>query len=99
MSQMTIIAPQTGAVTSQAKFLVKRDDVPLTIQAPGLAGSEEVDVFQYVNGAWHTVYKDGAALVLTATKTDFAVYSPIILGFKKDATAASVGVFAEDGNY
>lgn len=96
---LTLISPTTSAVTTKAKFQVTRDNLPVTISAPGLATTEECDIYYSQDGGttWSLLYDDGSAVVLTATKTAISVYAPILLGVVKDATASAVGVYVDKG--
>ena len=101
----TLLAPQTAATTSgsEVQYLVTNSNIgarALTIMAPGLAGAEQVDFFFSVDGGvtWTLLYDDAdTAVVLTATKTVKGIFSPMLLGFLKDATVASVGIYVEKG--
>lgn len=100
-----LLPPQTAALTSgnEVSFFATASSSgsrAFTIMAPGLAGSEKVDVFYSVDGGanWHVLYDDSdTAVTLTATKTVKGVFSPMMLGFLKDATVAAVGIYIEKG--
>lgn len=88
-----IIAATTSAVTVKARIRVT--EVPSTIIADNLATTEECDLFFSVdNGTtWKTLQEDGAPTVLTATNNAVAIYSPMLIGITKDATAGACGVY------
>lgn len=100
-----LLAPQTAALTSgnEVSFFATASSSgsrAFTIMAPGLAGAEEVDVLYSVDGGanWHVLYDDSdTPVTLTATKTVKGIFSPMLLGFLKDATAAAVGIYVEKG--
>ena len=100
-----LLAPQTAATTSGAEVIYYAtsstvSNRTVTVLAPDLAGSEQVDVFFSVDGGttWHILYDDAdTATVLTATKTVISIISPVLLGFLKDATASAVGIYIEKG--
>lgn len=88
-----IIPAQTDAVTVQARIRVT--EVPATIIADNLAGAEECDLYFSVDdGAnWVTLQEDGSPTKLTAVNNAIAVYSPMLIGVTKDATAGACGVY------
>jgi hypothetical protein len=89
MSTLTLAAPATAARVSPNH--VRIDTAPydtVVLSAPGLAASEEVDVFVQSPG--------GFALwgVLTATAQAKEVPAGPTYALLKDATTASVGLYA-----
>ena len=100
MATQTLIEAQTDAVSTQAPFQVTRDNLPVTLMAVGLAGSEECDLyFSHDEGTTWTLLrdKDGNVLKLTATVTSLAIDSPILLGVTKDASVGAAGVYVDKG--
>lgn len=97
---LTLIPEQTDAVTTPAAQQVQPIDLPSTIFATNLAGSEEVDILFSVDGgdSFEPLSQDGSALKLTSTSNTFAIVSPMLLGVTKDATASASGVFVQRGN-
>ena len=96
---ITVIPKQTDAVTDTRFIALRKDQVPATIMANDLAGSEEVDIFFSPDGGetFDTAFQEGSAVVLTATANLLTIESPVHLGVQKDATVAAVGVFVSIG--
>ena len=96
---LTLIPKQTAAVTDTKVIAIKQNQVPATIMANDLAGSEEVDIFFSPDGgdSFATAFQEGSAIVLTATANILTIESPVHLGVQKDATVAAVGVFVSTG--
>lgn len=89
---VTVINPTTSAVSAKQVIDARTCDRVL-ISAPGLAGSEEVDLFHGGGAAWATfTLPDGATPAkLTATNQSLELPGGYY-GITKDATAGSVGV-------
>ena len=90
-----IIAKQTGAVTTPVFVRVRKEMIPATIMADGLAGVEKAVVLRSVDGGEtnEPAQQDGAAVELTATNNTITVNSPMMLGFTKEASVGAAGVF------
>ena len=97
---ITLILEQTAVVTTPAAQQVQPLDLPSTIFATNLAGSEEVDVLFSIDGGltFEPLSQDGADLKLTETTNTYTIVSPLLLGVTKDATASASGVFIMRGN-
>lgn len=95
LTPTTLILAQTAAVTTTAEFPVVQKNLPATLSATNLAGSESVAVLFSVDGGttFEPLSQDGSDLTLTATKNSLAITSPLLLGVTKSATAAASGVF------
>ena len=95
MKPTTLILAQTGAVTVEAEAQINNQDVPATIFATNLAGSESVAVLFSVDGGanFEPLAQDGADLVLVPTSNALTILSPGLYGFTKTATVGTGGVF------
>ncbi len=95
MASRELIAPQTGAVSTQVPFDITLNRCPCTLHAPALTLAETVDVYiSFDNGTtWDVLYVEGTAVQLTATDNAKTFYGPCHIGVTKSATAAAVGVY------
>lgn len=100
LTPITLIPEQTGAVTTPAKHQVQPLEVPATIFATNLAGSETVDILFSVDGGqtFEPLSQDGSDLKLTSTTNTFAIISPMLIGVTKEATISASGIFIMRGN-
>lgn len=95
-----LIAPATGAVTSDA-FNVGRatrpeESRPITVIASNLVGSETADI-QIKTGdsskEWIDVYEGGSQMQLTATNNVEVINAPGVFRIVKGVTAGSCGIY------
>ena len=90
-----IITPRTAAKTEQ--FAFQRNQMPVRITAPGLAGAEKVVIKAAEgDGTITAVLTDleGNPIELTAGVQVIELTSHGLWNFEKSATAGAVGVFA-----
>lgn len=94
-SSQTIIKPTTAAVTVNVPYPVNNSELPATISATNLAGSETVTISFSNDGGktFEAAFQEGTAVELTVTKKQLSINSPIYLGIKKSLTATACGVF------
>jgi hypothetical protein len=98
-AQLTVIAPQTAAVTTKAPFETNGYD-RVFVSANLLAGAEEIDLFMDAGGTWVAVpdvAMTGTAK-LTATITGLELAAGPRYAAIKDATAGACGVFVTLAN-
>ena len=98
MAQMTVIAPLTGAVVTQA--VVQSDKYPwVFISADNLAGAEEVDIYFRSGNSWVVVADPatGNAVKLTTAIPVQILRGGGLYGVLKDATAGACGVYVDYG--
>lgn len=95
---ITIIEPQTAAVT--AKTEIRVTDVPATISATNLAGAEAIPFFFSVDNGrnWESWSLDGSAVELTVTNKSIGLYSPVLIAVTKPVTAGTTGVYLTTPN-
>lgn len=96
---VTLLAATTSSAQS-TKVVVGRGEVPreqrpISISAPGMAGAENADVqFSQDGGTtWNDLFEDGVQIRLTATNNMITIFGPGVFRIDKEATAAAVGVF------
>ncbi len=90
----TLVAATTGGGTS-ARFDLKLTDLPATLSAPGLAGSEVVDI-QISQDDGSTFANTG--LQLTATENTKSVTGPGVFKVVQATTAGSVATALHRNN-
>ena len=90
-----LIKAQTGAVSVVAQFPVLQKDLPATVFASNLAGSESAAILFSIDGGanFEPLAQDGSDLTLVATANSLAITSPMLLGVTQPAPAAASGVF------
>jgi len=96
MAAETLISEQTAAVTVAVGFSITIDDVPATIIATNLAGTETVPILFKVAGdigSTEAASQEGTAVTLTATDNIKTINSPMRLAVTKPTTASAAGVF------
>ena len=95
MAAEILIPAQTAAVTVVKFFSITEDDVPATLMATNLAGSESVPVVFTVDDATtsEAAFQEGTAVTLTATDNVKSINSPGRFGVTKPVTVGVSGVF------
>lgn len=97
MALKQLLRAQTAADAVGSEFdsdLARRHgNENFVVSAPNLAGAEEVDIeFLGGPGTWITYDVSGTPVTLTATQPHATLPSGPRYRFKKDATAAAVGI-------
>jgi hypothetical protein len=94
MPTITVSAPTADAIAAQVSIETANYD-SVTVSAPGLATTEEVDIFTGTPGGW-AIYAGagGAAVKLTASLQAVTLPGGPRYGFLKDSTAGAVGIYA-----
>ena len=95
-----IIADTVDVSPAVVPFKITQDQVPCTISANLLAGTEEVNFYYSIDAGttWVLMQVEDTPAVLTATYNLKTFYGPIMLGVLKDATDGACGVYAHVAN-
>ncbi len=95
MATLPLIAPATGAVANTTNAFDSSGYTGITVSAPGLATTEEVDIYTKTPGGYAIFGVTGTAWKLTATIQSIALPAGPVYAFAKDVTAGSVGVYID----
>lgn len=95
MPTTTLIAPANAAVANTTNAFESSDKGSITVSAPGLAGTEEVDIYTKTPGGYAVFGVTGTVWKLTATIQAINLPSGPTYAFAKDLTAAAVGVYID----
>lgn len=95
MSTRVIFNEITAGGTSQ-DLLITKEEIPATICASGLQGSETIVINQKVNGNYQAVVEDNVSIVLDTAHTNQVVHSPCVLQLVCPSTAGAVSVVYYD---
>ena len=95
MTALTLITAQTAAVTVAKVFSITEDDVPATLMATNLAGSEVITILFTIDDGGNTesVFQDGSVVTLSATDKVKSINSPGRYAVTKPVTVGISGVF------
>ena len=95
MATLTMIVPGTGAVANTTNAFDSTGYTNVVVSCPGLATSEEVDIYTKTPGGYAIFGVTGTAWKLTATIQSIALPAGPVYAFAKDVTAGSVGVYID----
>lgn len=98
MTTQTLIAPTT-AVAQSGAITISREQLPVTLIAADLDGSEAITVQFSVDGGATKIAaaQDGAAVQLVVLNNVLTIRSPIVVSVSKPVTVNAVGVFLSSG--
>ena len=95
MASITVIAPATGAVANTTNEVNSAGYDAVTVSCPGLATTEEVDIYVKTAGGYAIFGVVGTAWKLTATIQAISLPAGPVYAFAKDATAGAAGVYVD----
>ena len=100
MATKQLLAPKTAAESTGVTWNSKYSKLDsFVVSAPGLATTEEVDIeFLAGPGTYITYDVSGTPVTLTATQPHATLPAGPRYRFKKDATAAAVGISVSYGS-
>ena len=101
MPTQTLIEP-TQAAAASGPVTINREQLPLTLIATGLAGSDVITVNFSVDGGSNVTpaQQDGGPVQLTASNNVLAVRSPLVISVSKVDTSSepsTAGAFLSSG--
>lgn len=95
MATEIVIAPVTAAAANTTNTLRTDGYESVVVSAPGLATTEEVDIYVKTAGGYALFGITGTVYKLTASIQAIALPAGPVYAFAKDSTAAAVGLYAD----
>ena len=98
MAAQILIPAQTGAFES-VFFPINQDNLPATIEADGLQGSETIPIMRSLDDGITstTISHDGTNIELSALNNTVTINSPMLIRVDKGVTANPVTVGISSG--
>jgi len=95
---ITVIKPATGSKANTTNYVETDGHDYVVVSAPGLATTEEVDIYTVTPGGYALFGLTSGVFKLTASIQSIELPAGPRYAFAKDATAGSVGVFVTLGS-